>query len=179
MAGQRAAKRYAKALFDLAVERGAVEAVRADLQALAGLLRDAPDFAAFAGNYLLPSARRVEALRALLESRAHELVTKFVLLLETKKRLAELGAAIEAFEARYDEHRGLAHATVTSAHGLSDAQRDALTGRLKQRLGKEIRLHEAVNPALIGGFQVQVGDLVHDYSVETQLQRLRARFLTA
>jgi F-type H+-transporting ATPase subunit delta len=179
MAQLRAAKRYAKALFDLAVEQGEVDGVREDLAGLRELLAASPDLAGFLANYLLPPERRRETLQALFAGKAHPLLVRFLLFLEARKRMPVLADVFGAFDALYDERQGIARVTVASAQPLTPAQREEIGTRMKRRLGREIRLRETVDPSLLGGLQIKVGDLVHDYSVETQLQRLRARLLAA
>jgi F-type H+-transporting ATPase subunit delta len=179
MAQARAARRYARALFDLAVDRGELDGVREDLAGLRGLLAASPELVAFLADYLLPAERRQSTIRALFEGRAHPLLARFLLFLEDRKRMAVLPDLFDAFEQMYDERKGIARVTVVSARPLTAAQRAEIEARLQRKLGREIQMRETVNPALLGGLQIRVGDLVYDYSVETQLQRLHRRLLTA
>ena len=181
MAQSKAARRYAKAFFDLAVENGAAEAVRADLTALSEVLAGSPELARFLLNYSVSPDRRVQILGDLLERRgnAHKLLTRFVLFLEDRKRMNLLQDVLVEFERLYDAHTGILRVDVTSAIPLTPGQQAALCERLGRKFGKRIEAAYGENPALLGGFQVKVGDTVYDSSLETQLRSLNRKMATA
>lgn len=179
MSQSKAARRYAQALFLLASEQGKLDAVQADLQALGGLLAASPELRAFLGDLLLPPSRRSQVLGELFErqGQADPLVVRFLFLLAEKKRLPLLADIVTAFGQSYDQARGILRVRVTSARPLDAAQVDRIVARLRAQHGKEIRPELDVDPALLGGFVIQVGDQVRDLSVETQLQRLQRQLV--
>lgn len=177
MANSKAARRYAKALFLQAAEENRLDAVQADLLSTATLLEASADLRRFLGNYLVPPARRVQALGEIFERQggAEPLLTRFLFLLEEKRRLALLPEIIGAFGEFFDQERGILRVKVTSARPMEAGQVDRIVARLKQTFGKDIRPAVSVDPRLLGGFIVQVGDLIRDLSVESQLERLQRR----
>lgn len=179
MSQSKAARRYAQALFLLASEQGKLDAVQADLQALGALLEGSPELRAFVGDLLLPPSRRAQVLGELFERQGHAdpLLVRFLFLLSEKKRLPLLGEIVTAFGESYDQARGILRVQVTSARPLDAAQVDRIVARLRTQHGKDIRPVLAVDPALLGGFVIQVGDQVRDLSVETQLQRLQRQLV--
>lgn len=179
MARSQASRRYARALFQLAAQENRLEAVCADLLVLGELLQTSPDLARFAGSYVIPSDRRVATLRALFEGKMDALTFRFLLFLESKKRMKLLQDVVAEVGALHDESSGVVEVNVTSAGSLEPAQFAAITRRLEERFGKRIKASAGVDPQLLGGFIVQVGGRILDYSVETQLQTLNRSLMKA
>jgi F-type H+-transporting ATPase subunit delta len=96
----------------------------------------------------------------------------FVRTLAENRRLAYLPEISAQFEVLKDEAQGVADVTVTSASAIDQAQQQKLTAALERRLQRKVRLHCAVDPALIGGAILRAGDLVIDGSVSTRLARI-------
>jgi F-type H+-transporting ATPase subunit delta len=174
MAGGAAARRYAKALFQLAAEAGQVPAVRAELDALAALLAERPDLGDVLLQPLHPAAQRRAVLRAVAERlQAGALLQSFYQVLIDHRRLVDFDAIRAEFARLADEQAGRRRARVRAAGPLSEAQRDRLRRALAARLGHEVELEVEVQPELLGGLVAQVGDLVFDGSLRTQLRQLR------
>ena len=179
MSHSKAARRYAQALFLLASEQGRLDTVQADLQSVGALLAGSPELRAFVGDLLMPPSRRAQVLGELFERAGHAdpLLVRFLFLLSEKKRLPLLAEIAAAFGESYDEARGILRVRVTSARTLDREQVDRIVAHLRAQHGKDIRPVLAVDPALLGGFVIQVGDQVRDLSVETQLQRLQRQLV--
>jgi F-type H+-transporting ATPase subunit delta len=175
MARAAAARRYAKALFALARETQRVTEMRAEVARLGAVLAESEELRAVLLQPLHPAPQRravLAAVAARLE--ASPLLRNFLSFLVDQRRLVDW-AEIEAEYGRLaDAAAGLTHARVTSAAPLSDAQRERLQRVLEQRSGGRVELEVAVDPALVGGVVAQVGDLVYDGSLRTQLRQLRA-----
>jgi F-type H+-transporting ATPase subunit delta len=167
-----AARRYAEAAFELASRDDAHEQWDADLRAAAQLVAD-ERIARVVDNPAVPIEERNEVLGRLLEKRVSRPVFNLVRLLGQRGRLELLPAVSREFGRLVDQLRGVVAATVTSASPLDDAQEKAIRARLEEMTGRSIRLTAAVNPDLIGGVTVQVGDQLIDSSVRGRLERLR------
>ena len=168
-----AAKRYAKAVFELAQPAGEMEAWSRRLASVAELFDD-PHVAAVLRNPTIPADRR----DALVASAPHVLDpegTNLARLLIESDRIDEARAIEEEFERLADEAAGRVRATVTTAIELDRADRDRVQQQLSKRLDKEVRLSVVVDPRIIGGLKLQYGDRVVDATVATRLQQLRRR----
>jgi F-type H+-transporting ATPase subunit delta len=174
-----AASRYARALFLLAEERQLLAPVQADMESVVRLIQASPEFAAFIGNPVLPPARRQAALREIFQGRLQAVTSQFLGLLAEKRRLAELPQVAEAFLALCRERGGTVRVSVVSAVELDSAQQQRLVEKLAARLGKKIEATTTVDPSLIGGFRVQVGDEVIDSSLLSRLDAFRQKVLAA
>jgi F-type H+-transporting ATPase subunit delta len=175
MARAAAARRYAKALFALARETGGVDAVRADVEQLGRLIAGNAELQAVLLQPLHPAAERRAVLRAVAERMgASPLLQNFLSFLVDQRRLVDW-AAIEAEYGRLaDAAAGLTPVRVQSASPLSDAQRERLRRALEQKSGGRVELAVEIDPTLLGGAVAQIGDLVYDGSLRTQLEQLRA-----
>ncbi len=174
MARGAAARRYAKALFELAKEAGQVAQVLDELNSLGGLLEGNPELHDVLFRPLHPAAQRRAVLDGVNErSGASPTVRSFFSLLIDQRRLVDFPAIHEEFERLASEDAGLRRAEVVSASALRDEQLERLRRALSVRTGGEVDVSVRVDPSLLGGVIAKVGDLVFDGSLRTQLRQLR------
>jgi F-type H+-transporting ATPase subunit delta len=173
---EAAAKRYARALFELAAERRETEAVGRELATVEATLSD-PALREHLGNPWVPvRVKRGTATEVASRLGVSKLVRDFVGLLAARGRLDHIEEISRAYRNLDDDARGRVRATVRTAVPLTDAERATLSSRLSARLdGKQVLLEETVDRTLLGGFVAQVGSTVLDGSVDGQLARMRAR----
>ncbi len=173
------ARRYAKAVFDVARESGDVDGWRARLARLQAVLDD-PEVAAILANPAVSPERRLQVLDVVDADQAlgQEGRNLGKLLIEARTAAA-LPEIREEYDRLDDEAAGRARALATSAVPLSDEDRERLVADLSRRLQKEVRLQTRVDPSILGGLVVQVGDQLIDASVQTRLQQLRRQLATA
>lgn len=168
------AERYAQALFDLARDAGAVEAVRDDLRALKAMLAESADLRRLAASPTWSAEDKGKAFVALAaEAGFHMLTAKFLGLLIHNGRAGALGAVIAAFERLWAKASGVVAAEVTSALPLTDAQLGAVRAALRQSLGKDPEIETRVDPSILGGLKVKVGSRLFDASLKTKLDQLK------
>ena len=179
MARSPAARRYARALFDLAVEKGCLDNVQADLANIALLGAKREQYAALLERFELSAQNRKDVWNQILKDQADPLTLRFVHFLVDKRRGDILGEIIRAFEVLYNEAKGITTLEVLAARPLTGEQLEALSARFAARLGRKIKATQKTDPALLGGFQVRVGDVVYDYSVSHQLEILHRKMVTA
>jgi F-type H+-transporting ATPase subunit delta len=168
-----AARRYARAVFDLAQEEGQVEEWGGRLANVREVMSD-PEVAAVLTNPTIPTEQRME----LVSAAPHvfdEAATNLARLLIESNRVRDIEAVEQEFQRLADEAAGRVRATVTTAIELTPHDRDRVADGLSKRLGKEIRLTVAVDPSILGGLKLQYGDRLVDASVATRLQQLRRR----
>lgn len=169
-----AAGRYATALFDLARDADALDRTEGDLGQLAEALKESPDLADLIRNPVYTRAEQGKAIGAVAERMGlSQLVQNVVGLMASKRRLFALPAMIDQFRALLAEHRGEVTARVTTAFPLSDAQRDALSGTLKNAFGQDVRLDVDIDKDIIGGLVVRVGSKMIDSSIRSRLAALQ------
>jgi len=175
MARSLAARRYARALFELAEEEGRTDAVRKELGALARVLEQSSGVREVLLRPLHPAAERRRVLAALAEHLGtSSLLRRFYALLIDQRRLVDFGSIQEEFERLADERAGLVVGHVRSESPLSEEQQAQLERALALRTGHEVQLRVEIDPDLLGGVVARVGDTVFDGTLRTQLDQLRA-----
>ena len=169
----RAARRYAKALFNAALATGSVEAAGAGLGEVVTAAQGSPQLMTVLRHPLISRERKTAILRTLFAGSLNPLVENFLFLLVEKDRAGIIETVNEEFAHLVDAHQGIANAEAVSAVELDSAQRDSLQQQLEAATGMRIRLVTKVDADLLGGLVVRVGDRMIDGSVASQLQRMR------
>lgn len=173
------ARRYARALFELARERGQVEAIGRDLEQVVRTLESRQDLRALWEHQEVSPRVKQAMIRQEFGDKVSELVLNFLAVVTTRRREAWLGRMLAEYTALADEALGQVEVEVRSAAPLPIETLAELKIRLGQRLGKEVRLTQKVDPDLLGGVVLRVGDVLMDGSVRTQLKRMKERLAAA
>jgi F-type H+-transporting ATPase subunit delta len=167
------ADRYSAALFALAEEKAAFEAVESDLKALKSMLAESADLTRLVGSPVISRRDQGAAIVALAEKAGWQILTRnFLGLLAKNRRLFAVSGIIDAFLARLAAQRGEVTAQVTTAKALTAAQKKSLSAALKKSVGKDVALDVTVDPSLLGGLIAKVGSKMVDASLKTKLQQL-------
>lgn len=165
--------RYATALFELAEQARTINEVEASLTKVRAALDQSDDFKALATSPVVARDAAGKAVLATADELGVDQTTKnFLGVLAQNRRLGELPAIIRAFRQLAARHRGEVSAEVTSAHPLDEEQISALKQQLRQRVGREVSVDLAVDPALLGGLVVRIGSQMIDSSIRTRLNSL-------
>ena len=168
------AGRYAQALFDLALETGRLEAVRADLKSLKAAWIESADLRRLATSPVISAEDQGRGLTAVATKAKFETTTKnFLGLLAQNGRARDLGSVITSFEALYAKHTGVVAAEVVSTQALSAAQLKTITTALTTALGKNPEITTRIDPSILGGLKVKVGSKLFDASLKTKLDQMK------
>jgi len=171
------ARRYAHALFDAAKARGLLDTVESDLAGFERLLRDEPRLSSLLITPQVTTAEKHRLLEAILGGRVHGLVLELLWLLLAKKRLPAVGDIIEGYGLLLEAQRGIVRAEVTTARPMSAAQQERLKAALERRTGKTVLIERKIDPRVMGGVVVRMGDQVIDRSIRRTFQEMRASLL--
>jgi F-type H+-transporting ATPase subunit delta len=168
------AGRYASALFDLAVEQGAVDRVKTELESFDQSIQGSEDLQRLVRNPVFSAEQQVAAVGALLERGGiGGLTANFLKLVATRRRLFAVRDMVRAFVALAEARAGVVRAEVSVADPMSAHHRKAVVDMLSGITGKQVTVTEVVNPALIGGIVVKLGSRMVDASVRTKLNSLK------
>jgi len=171
------ARRYAHALFDAAQARGLLDTIEGDLAAFARLLREEPRLSSLLITPQVTTVEKHRLLQAILGGRVHALVLELLWLLLAKKRLPAIGDITEGYGLLLEAHRGIVRAEVTTARPMSAAQQERLKAALERRTGKTVLIERKIDPRVMGGVVVRIGDQVIDRSIRRTFQEMRASLL--
>ncbi len=168
------AGRYATALFELARESNAIDAVKADLERFDALVAESADLTRLVRSPVFSVEEQLQALSAVLERAGiGGLAGKFLKLVTTNRRLFAVRDMVKAYRELVAAFKGEATAEVTVAEKLKDEHLAALRSALKEVSGKDVDLDIKVDPAIIGGLVVKLGSRMVDSSLRTKLNAIK------
>jgi len=179
MQDQALARRYASALFAEAERIGKLTKVSADLTRVAQTVAGNAQLHSIINQPVLTADSKKAALKTVFGASIDPALSGFLNLLIDKRRIDALAEIETELTRLVREHSAIALATATSAVPLSPAETAALKKSLEARTGSAIELQTVVDPAVLGGVLVRIGDTVYDGTVRGNLERLREQLITA
>ncbi|HST08199.1 MAG TPA: F0F1 ATP synthase subunit delta [Gemmatimonadaceae bacterium] len=171
-------RNYAEALLTLAKKDDEVERWGALIDAIAVSMREDHTLRTFLESPKLSAAHKIEIVEKALARRVPPVFLRFLEAVINKRRQMLIPEIASEYRRLIDESEDRVHATVTVASEPTEPERDALARQLSRLFGKRVVPHISLNPAILGGVIVKVGDTVMDGSVRKRLAVLRARMLT-
>jgi F-type H+-transporting ATPase subunit delta len=172
-----AARRYAESAFEIATRDKTIDAWRADLDGAAAVLED-PAVARGLSDPTVPTELREQAVTTGFGKKVSGPVLNLLRLLIQRGRIEDLPRIAAEFRRLDNLRLGITPARATSAAPLEPAEVKALIARLEQMTGGRIELEQEVDPSLLGGLVVRVGDRLIDGSVRGRLERLRNQLVS-
>lgn len=172
MANEKVARRYASAIFQLAGDQSAIEPVGADLRMLRDAIYDDATSKEFFLSPVVDRKEKAHVLTSAFAGKAHDVALHTVLLLVRKRRESLLHEIVEQYGVLEMKARGAEPLSIASAKQLSQDDLRSLVGRLETIYGKKFDVTQNVDPTLIGGVRIMMGDRRIDGSVEGRLEEL-------
>lgn len=168
------AERYARSLFELAVDAGQLADVEADLDRFDALIAGSGDLQRLIKSPVFAAGEQLAAITALsAKAKIGGLVGNFLKVVARNRRLFAVPGMIAAYRALAAEHRGEINADVTAARELTAAQMKELRATLKGIIGKDASINMTLDPSILGGLIVRVGSRQIDTSLKTKLNSLK------
>ena len=177
MPNPRLAFRYAKSVLDLAIEKGKLEQVYADMELLQQICKGNPDFVNLLKSPVVKSDTKKKIVEAVTNGKISEITAAFNALLISKGRESNLPEITTAFISQYKEHKDIHPVKLTTAIPLTDEVRRVIADQVRKASGYDnIELEEKVDQDIIGGFVLQVGDKLVDASIAYDLKTIARQF---
>jgi F-type H+-transporting ATPase subunit delta len=170
------AARYAKSIIDLSQEQKALEDVKNDMEFFLKTLKANAQLVAVLSNPIISHQKKLAILTALFENKMNKVTLAFFKLMINKGRGNVLYTTAHEFVNQYDVLKHITQATVVSATSLSEANKAKILAEVKTAVGGEVVLEAKVDPELIGGFVLTVGDRQVDTSIASNLKKLKKNF---
>ena len=174
MKGHSVGNRYAKALLEYAISQGKEKVVMKDMTGINKALSETPDFNKALKNPVLSSSQKHRLLKETFKG-VHKISLQLFSLLEANNRMAYLDVMVLAYLAAYEDYLGNIKATVTTAIPISTALKEKVLEKAKALTDKKITLENTIDPAVLGGFVLQLDDLRYDASIAYQLNTLKGQ----
>lgn len=170
------AVRYAKSLLEIASERGQLDAVYADMRKVLAACRQLKDLKLVLKTPLVKTDKKIQVFKAIFKGQVCVITEEFIILITKNRREGYLEDISEEFIIQYKAKMNIITATVTSAVKLDEEIRNKIMNILKKYYKAEIEIVEKIDPKLIGGFVLRIGDKEADMSILRQLNQLKKNF---
>ena len=166
---------YARSLFELATDAGGTDKVLEiadELEQVCALTANNQEIGLFFSSPIIDKVKRGEALSAIFTNKVTDLALRFLLVLNNKGRLDHLRQIEVAYAQLVQEALGRVEVNVFTPRAIDDASLKTIKRNVQEMLGKEPVLHTNVDPSMLGGVKLRIGDQLIDGSVATKLRRL-------
>jgi len=178
MSEYKVASRYAKALIDLAREQNAIEDVYQDMKGLIAVMKESSELRSVLNNPIIKLDKKQAILENIFGEKINKSVADFFIIMVRKGRGGLIYATALEFVEAYNREYNIVKAKVESAAPLSDEHITKIENLIKEETGGQVILEKAINPDLIGGFIITIGDKQIDASIARKLNKLEEYFKT-
>ena len=175
MLADRIAKRYASALYQLAVEKNIVSDLHHDFTGLQKLYNESSDFRVFLRSPIITHERKVPILEKMFDGKVHKALLLFIVTLTRRSRENLLPFVATEFFNLYNTAHKITQAELITPRLLEPALKHEIASKLEKALATKVILQESVDPALIGGFQIKIGTALVDTSISNSLRQIRKK----
>jgi F-type H+-transporting ATPase subunit delta len=176
MKNARAAIRYAKAILNLAKDSKEETLVQEDMLFIAATISENDDFEVMLRSPIVKASDKIKVLNALFETKVNNITLGLFQLLKDNKRIAMLYSIAKQYAIIYDFDKHMQVAKVTTAVALTEALEKQVLDKIVALTGKKANLENVINPAILGGFILRVGDVQYDASISNYLNELKKEF---
>lgn len=177
MKNKRIAQRYAKAIFDLAIEQKVFEQTKEDMKYLRELSQ-VKEYRNILKNPIVPVDKKQSVTKALLDNKVGDLIIAFVSLIIRKKRSYALPGIADAYVEMYNSYKKILPVNIHTAVPINNKTRERVVEKIKeQTFSKEVLLNENVDEELLGGFILRYKDKLYDASIKRQLNEMRKELI--
>jgi F-type H+-transporting ATPase subunit delta len=170
--------RYAKAIFQLAQEKGMLENVRNDFEMVRLIMKDFVDFNMYLKSPVVKPSKKVNLVNELLKGKISDISLHFLGLVIQNKREDQIESIVRRFTYIYREHKGIKSAVITTAVHLDENLKQKLQTILVSTYKTDVELELKENNSIIGGFILKIQDQQYDASVASELKRMRTTLLS-
>ncbi len=172
----RVALRYANAIIEVSQEQNLADEVYADMQTIQTTIEASQELQDFLSSPIITSIVKKQTLEAIFSSQINAITTRSINLLVENQRIDVLGAVAKQYVLRLDQINGKQEAIVTSAIPLTDALRSKILDKVNALTGKTAILKNIVDPSIIGGYILRIGDIQYNASVKQKFNELKTAF---
>ncbi len=170
------ARRYARALFEFAIEQNILEEVKKDIELLFGVIKKNKDFRLLLKSPIVKSDKKRKIFEGIFRNAMHDVTLRYMKIIISKRRENFLEGISDEFIELYKEFRNIVSTHFATALKIDDDIRQKVIGLLKKQTGGEIEFIEEIKEELIGGFVMEFQDKKYDASIQRQLANLRKVF---
>ncbi len=179
MLNKSVARRYAEAFFSIAQDNNKIDEYQQELEKIVQAIKELDSLKEYLDHLLIPAKDKKEIISQIFAASISSVTLNFLLMVIDKKREAYIELIVEEYQDLADESRNIAKAQLISAHEVSEQEVKSLAEKLSASTGKTVQLKQSVDPALIGGVKIRIGDQIIDGTVAKKLEMLRLQLKQA
>jgi F-type H+-transporting ATPase subunit delta len=169
-------KRYAKALFDLALELNRLEKIKQDIELVGTVTKENPEFNRLLKNPIIEAGKKTQVLKGIFQNNVDELTIRFFRLLTRKERAVYLEHICQIFIKLYKEYNNIITVTLTAPVKLEKKMVNRLLKLFEDKTHKTIELIEVEDKTMMGGFIISMDDMKFDASLKNKITELSQVF---
>jgi F-type H+-transporting ATPase subunit delta len=177
MSELRVASRYAKSLLDLSKEQQILDKIKDDLTVFQQTLHQNVSLQSMLKSPVINNGDKIAILKKIFEKSFQKLTIDFFMVVVRKNRAAVLESISNSFMTQYNDFNNIISASVKTAQAIDDAVTAEVTSFIEKQSGKKVALTASVDPSLIGGLVIQVGDNLYDASISGKLNKVKQNLL--
>jgi F-type H+-transporting ATPase subunit delta len=171
--------RYAKALYQIGVDEGKIDKLKADILSLALTIKESPEFVGFLQSPIIKETEKARIFTQLFKENIDPLTLSFLLLLTKNKREHFLPSICRYFQQLYKEDKGIKEGIITTAQPLTKQYKDEINQFIFKKLKLNIDLEEKVDPSIVGGFILRIEDQQIDASISSKLRKIKTELINS
>lgn len=173
MQNSKAAKRYARALFQVGLEANLLKVFNEDMQKLKNLIQDSTELQSLFKSPIIKPKKKIAILKEIFSGKIHQTIINFLNIITNAKRENLTQSICIQFNKMYLDYMGIKTAEVTSVSKLDEKTRVELSEKLESFTNAKVNLKESIDESLIGGITLSIEDKQFDNSIKTQLNKMR------
>lgn len=173
MLNKSVARRYAEAFFSIARETNKIDEYQVELEKIVKGIDEIESLKAYLAHFLIPAKEKKDMATQIFANQVSPLTLNFLLMVIDKRREVYLGLICKEYEEMADESRNIKKAELITAQAVTDADVKTLAEKLSAATGKTIQLNTSIDPSLLGGVKIRMGDKIIDGTVAKRLQMLK------
>jgi F-type H+-transporting ATPase subunit delta len=177
MSELKVAARYAKSLIDLSKEQKSMDSTLSDMRDFLETLKKSPQLSVVLKSPVVANEDKIAVLKKIFEKAYQPTTIRFFEIIVRKNRSFLLRGIAEAFIDQYNEMHNIMRANVKTAYQLDAATTEAVKSFIEKYTGKQVQLLASVEPKLIGGFEITMGDKLFDASIAGKLNKIKQELL--
>ncbi|MCH3881467.1 MULTISPECIES: ATP synthase F1 subunit delta [Tenacibaculum] len=176
MKQSRPALRYAKAILNIAKDHSSEAEVNDNMKVIAATIDESKDLATMLASPVIKASDKKKVLDALFSENSNSVIAGLFNLLEENKRLSMLQSIAKQYTVIFEHFRSTQVAKVTTAVALTPEMEAKVHAKIEELTGNKSSLENTIDPNILGGFILRVGDVQYDASISNHLNELRKEF---
>lgn len=177
MLNKSVARRYAEAFFSIAQDHSKIDEYQQELELIVETIKGSDDLKQYLDHLLIPAKDKKENITKIFGNHVSQITLNFLLMIIDKRREAYIESIVEEYKELADISRNIAKADLITAQEVSEEEVNTLAQKLSASTGKTVHLKQTVDPSLIGGVKIRIGDQIIDGTVAKKLEMLKSQLL--